>query len=229
MSDRQQPLGLTVHNLPQASETVAVLQRSRHKGRWQMLALLLVCLAPVVASYFTYYVIQPQGRTNFGELIAPQRPIPAGLQATTLDGRMQPLEALRGQWLLLSVAPGTCDGLCEDNLYLQRQLRELMGKEKDRIDRVWLISDAASPPAALMPALEQAAVLRVDAQALADWLSPAPGHNLSEHLYVVDPQGHWMLRFPPRLDKAGAAKAKRDLDKLLRASVAWDKPGRLAP
>ena len=70
-------------------------------------------------------------------------------------------------------------------------------------------------------------VRRVDAATLATWLQPAPGHTLEEHLYVVDPQGHWMMRFPARLDRAGAAKAKRDLDRLLRASASWDQPGRL--
>jgi hypothetical protein len=48
-------------------------------------------------------------------------------------------------------------------------------------------------------------------------------HRLEDHLYVVDPQGHWMMRFPADID---AARAKRDLDRLLRASSSWDKAGR---
>jgi hypothetical protein len=35
-----------------------------------------------------------------------------------------------------------------------------------------------------------------------------------------------MMRFPATMDAAGAAKAKRDLDRLLRASASWDKEGR---
>ena len=69
-------------------------------------------------------------------------------------------------------------------------------------------------------------MVRVPADALARWLAPAAGHQLSEHLYVVDPMGHWMMRFPAHLDKAGAGKAKRDLDRLLRASASWDQAGR---
>ncbi len=38
--------------------------------------------------------------------------------------------------------------------------------------------------------------------------------------------GNWMMRFPARLDIAGAAKAKRDVERLLRAANAWDEPGR---
>jgi hypothetical protein len=68
--------------------------------------------------------------------------------------------------------------------------------------------------------------VRVPAPQLAQWLAPDAGHSLAEHLYVVDPMGNWMMRFPARMDAAGAARAKRDLDRLLRASASWDDPDR---
>ncbi len=190
-----------------------------------MLLLALVCAAPVIASYFSYYVIRPEGRRSFGELIEPQRPLPAA-GATDLDGRPVELSALKGQWLLVSVAGGACNAVCQNNLYLQRQLREMLGKEKDRMDWVWLLSDGAGVADALHPAIAQATVLRVAPAVLADWLAPAPGHGLEEHLYVVDPMGHWMMRFPARLDKTTASQAKRDLERLMRASSSWDRAGR---
>ena len=182
----------------------------------------------MAASYFSYFVIRPQAHTNFGALIDPQRPLPA-LTATDLDGKPVPLTGLKGQWLLVSVAGGACDALCESNLYLQRQVREGLGKEKDRVDWVWLIDDEQPVRDALKPALHQATVLRVPEAALAQWLQPAAGHALNEHLYLVDPMGHWMMRFPADLDKAGAGKARRDLERLLRASSSWDQPGRDRP
>jgi hypothetical protein len=42
----------------------------------------------------------------------------------------------------------------------------------------------------------------------------------------VDPMGHWMMRFPPTQDLAGAARARKDLERLMRASAGWDQPGR---
>jgi hypothetical protein len=42
----------------------------------------------------------------------------------------------------------------------------------------------------------------------------------------VDPLGNWMMRFPAGLDMAGAAKAKRDINRVLRASASWDQDGR---
>lgn len=222
-----EPLGLTVHSLPSPQDALQGPARSAWHGRLRMLAVLLVCAAPVVASYFTYYVVRPEGRRNFGELIDPQRPLPP-LTAAQPDGRPVALPTLRGQWLLISVAGGACGAACERHLYLQRQLREALGKDKDRLDWVWLVRDDAPLPAALMPALAQATVLRVDGAQLARWLVPAAGQALDDHLYLVDPIGNWMLRFPAGLDRAKAASAKRDLERLMRAAASWDEPGRPA-
>ena len=214
-----------MHNLPAPDTVLARQARRTRAGRWQMLLLALVCAAPVIASYYSYYVVRPEARRSFGELIEPQRPLPTA-SATDLSGRPVELSTLKGQWLLLSVAGGACDAACENNLYLQRQLREGLGKDKDRLDWVWLVSDDARLPEALLPALGQATVLRVPPAVLADWLAPAAGQALTEHLYVVDPMGHWMMRFPAGLDKAGAGRAKRDLERLMRASSSWDQAGR---
>ena len=134
---------------------------------------MLVCAAPVIASYFTYYVLRPEARRNYGELISPQKDLPQA-EAKNLKGESVPLSGLKGQWLLVTVAPGACDDRCQKNLYFQRQLREIMGKEKDRLDRVWLVSDDAAIPETLLPALNQAHVLRIAPAVLQAWLRPAP-------------------------------------------------------
>lgn len=219
-SASDQPLGLTVHSVP-----VSVEAPSNVKGRWKMIAVLLVCAAPVIASYFTYYVIRPEGRRNYGELITPQRPLPA-VATTDLNGKPGELAILKNQWLLVNVAGAACEAACQQRLYFQRQLRESLGKGKDRLDRVWLVPDAASVDARLIPALTEARVLRISADVLAAWLPAAQGQRMEDHLYVVDPLGNLMMRFPANMDTAGAAKAKRDLDRLLRASGSWDKEGR---
>jgi len=222
-----EPLGLTVHSMPTPREALGGEAQARRtaRGRWKMVLVMLCCAAPVVASYFTYYVIRPEGRSVYGALIDPQRELPA-VTARTPEGASVDLRSLKGQWLLVSVADAACDALCERQLYLQRQLRESLGREKDRIDRVWLVADEAPVPERLANALHGATVLRVPAAQLAQWLAPQAGHALPEHLYVVDPLGHWMMRFPAGMDVAGAARAKRDLDRLLRASASWDNPGR---
>lgn len=221
----EQPLGLTVHDLPAPQEAALADEQRTRRGRWKMLLVALVCAAPVIASYFTYYVVRPEGRRNHGELVDPQRPLPS-ITGKTLDGRTVSLPSLQGQWLLVSVAGGACDAQCERHLFLQRQLRTGLGKDRERLDWVWLVTDDVPVRDALQPALKEATVLRVDGAQLARWLAPTPGRQLSEHLYLVDPMGHWMMRFPPTTDAAAAAKVRKDLERLMRASAGWDKPGR---
>jgi hypothetical protein len=216
-----EPLSLTVHSMPtpnrEAPRTAV--------GRWKMIAVLLVCASPVIASYFMYYVVRPEGRRNYGELIDPQRPLPA-MATATLEGKPGQITSLKGQWLLMSVGGAACEQTCQQRLYFQRQLREALGKEKDRLDWVWLVNDEAAVDKRLMPALSSSTTLRVPAAALSQWLVPAAGQKLEDHIYLVDPLGNWMMRFPANMDAAGAAKAKRDLDRLMRASASWDKEGR---
>jgi hypothetical protein len=67
---------LTVYDLP---DPLAVLQEDAKRtwgGRWRMILVLLVCAAPVIASYLTFYVIRPQTLSHFGELIQPVQAIP---------------------------------------------------------------------------------------------------------------------------------------------------------
>jgi hypothetical protein len=219
------PLGMTVHSMPDANQGLTNDAPRTRLGRWKMLLVMAVCAAPVVASYFTYYVVRPDGRRNFGALIDPQRPLP-DLMGTALDGTLVNLRALKGQWLFISVAGADCDEACAGRLYLQRQLRESLGKEKGRLDWVWLINDTTPVPEALLPALKEATVLRVPAAPLANWLQAQEGAKLPDHLYLVDPLGNWMMRFPPGLNAETAPNAKRDLDRLMRAAASWDKEGR---
>jgi hypothetical protein len=220
-----QPLDLAVHAMPAMPGLPTDTQLRTSWGRWKMTLIMLICAAPVLASYLAYYVVRPEARRLFGQLVEPQRPLPA-VAASNLEGRPVDLRGLKGQWLLLSVAPSRCDDPCQRHLYLQRQLREGLGKDRDRVDWVWLVSDEAAPPAALLPALKSATVLHVPRARLEAWLEAAPGQAIDEHLFLVDPVGNLMMRFPARLDVEGAGKAKKDIERVLRASSSWDRPGR---
>jgi hypothetical protein len=220
---RAEPLGLTVHAMPVPG--LAADARRTRVGRVRMLLVLAVCAAPVLASYFAYFVVRPAARTNYGTLILPTRTMPA-LALRSLDGATVAAASLRGQWLLVTVAPAACDEGCQQRLYMQRQLREMLGRERDRVDKVWFVTDGGE----LSPAVRRAVdadpalhVLRVPHEALAGWLQADAGRRLDEHLYLVDPMGEWMMRVPADADPA---RVKRDLDRLLRASASWDQPGR---
>ena len=215
------PLSFAVHSLPDP----AVVPQQR-AGRWKMLLVLAMCAAPVVASYFTFYVVKPSG-SAYGELIAPAVDMPADLPLTDLQGRAVTPASLRGQWLLTVVQGSDCPAACERQLFVQRQLREMLGKERARVDKLWLIPDSGTPRAEVLAAVSQkgaeVTVLRVPAERLQAWLKPAAGQTLAGHFYVIDPMNRWMERAPAEPEPK---KLKADLDKLLRASASWDTAGR---
>ena len=214
---------MAVHAVPVPD--VDSTQRQTRRGRARMLLVLAVCAAPVIASYFTYYVLRPQGRSNSGELILPTRAMPA-LELQRLDGTRVAAAALRGQWLLVSVGDAACEPACRKRLFMQRQLREMLGREKARVDKVWFVTGAQAVAAELNlpPATDPAAqVLRVERAALERWLGADSQVPIDEPLYLVDPMGELMMRFPPGLEPA---RIKRDLDRVLRASAGWDREGR---
>lgn len=220
-----EPLTLTVHSLPRLDSASVRDGASSPATRWMTRALLLVSAAPVIAAYVAYFGPRLEARHNHGELITPQRPLP-NLDAVDARGQVVPLPTLRHQWLLISVTLGECDEACQKRLFLQRQLRETLGQDKRRLDAVWLVVGNGPSTAALPQLAGAAQVLRVDGAQLAQWLQPAAGQQLQDHLYLVDPMGHWMLRFPAQIDPR---KAQADLERLLRASAPWDAAGRPDP
>ena len=187
--------------------------RFRH-ARLKLLGVLLVCAAPVIASYLAYYVLPPSGRTNYGTLIEPQRPVPE-LRVAGLDGAPARFAALRGQWVLLHADAGACGEPCAAKLHALRQQRTMTGKNRDRIERAWLVTDAAVPSPALLREYEGTVVLRADPAELAALLPVEPGRRIEDYLYVVDPLGNLMMRFEADGDPA---RIRKDIARLLKAS-----------
>jgi hypothetical protein len=189
--------------------------QARKRGRWMLWLVLLVCASPLIASYFTYYVIKPEKRSNYGTLVDQRaHPLPADL-ATTLDGTPQSLEQFKGKWVMLMTAPGACAQECQKQLYAMRQLRLMQGKEHG--PRRTRLADHR-PRAARHPRHPRirrhphAARRRRRGQTLA---AADGGTTPADHIYMIDPLGHLMMRFP---QNAEPRKVHKDIYKLLKAS-----------
>jgi cytochrome oxidase Cu insertion factor (SCO1/SenC/PrrC family) len=190
--------------------------KAKRLGRWKLFAVLLVCAAPMIASYLTYYVIKPAGRTNYGSLIDPRaHPIPQ-LGSTTLDGKPRTLEQLSGKWIMVKVGGGECLAACKEQLLEMRQWRLMQGKNMNRIERVWLVTDKQPLDAAILREHEGLNVLRAPLDAVAKWLPAEQGTDAADHIYLIDPQGNLMMRFPKQPDRR---RVYKDIAKLLKASA----------
>jgi peroxiredoxin len=194
-------------------------KRARKRGRWMLWLVLLVCASPLIASYFTYYVIKPEKRNNYGTLIDQRaHPVPA-LATTTLDGRPQALEQFKGKWVMLMVGSGACPDVCQKQLFALRQLRLMQGKEADRIERVWLITDQEPLDTLIIREYDGTHMLRADAATVTRWLPVDNGTTPADHIYLIDPLGHLMMRFPKDPQLQEVRKVYKDIYKLLKASA----------
>ncbi len=191
------------------------MEKNRQKGRWKLLAVILVCASPIILSYLTYYVIKPQSRTNYGAFIDPRDyPIP-DMALSTMAGKSTALDAYKGKWIMLQVDSGDCAAVCEKKLHDMRQLRLAQGKEMDRIERVWLISDDKPLDTILIREFDGTNMLRAKSDLVSGWLPVEAGTTMFDHIYMIDPLGNLMMRFPKDADPN---KIKKDVIKLLKAS-----------
>jgi len=173
--------------------------------RAKLLLIVSGFLVPIAASVATYVFFRPQATGNYGELVSP----PEAISAATFrreDGEAFRFEQLRGQWVVLVSEARACDASCTAKLYATRQVRLALGRDASRIVRVWV---AQAPPAAPAPPHEDLVVLRPPAP------EPAGPVNDPGHVYLVDPRGNVMMRWPREPDMARMLK---DLKTLLKAS-----------
>jgi cytochrome oxidase Cu insertion factor (SCO1/SenC/PrrC family) len=170
-------------------------------SRLKLLLIFAACAAPFVLGTLAYVLDWAPGATaNHGELITPPRPL-AGA----------PLDTLRGKWVLVAFDAAACDARCERKLYFMRQVRRAQGKEMGRVERLWVLTDTAAPKPALVAALENARIVQPQSR---EFVANFPG-NPAEHIYLIDPLGNLMLRFPKDPDPS---KMIKDLQRLLKYS-----------
>ena len=162
--------------------------------RNKLLWVALVCAAPLVlgtAAYLLHW--SPGAPSNYGELLTP----------TPVAG----LEVLRGKWVLVMFDASACDARCEQKLYYMRQVRRAQGKDMSRVERVWVITDGAGPREEILPGIEGTRLAVLSEKEF-------PGKAV-DHIYLVDPLGNLMMRFPRDPDPSRMIK---DLQRLLRYS-----------
>lgn len=180
-------------------------------SRSKFLLMLGVFALPVIAAYLAYFGWRPAGHGNYGDLLKV-----APLQHTsgrTLDGKSFNLDALQGKWVMVHSGASRCDPACVRQLYLMRQIRVAQGKEQSRIERLWVLSDNGSPDPVLLREHPGLLVWRPDDAVFSEQFPAA--RNRADHIYLVDPLGNLMLRFPAEADPK---RMMKDLKLLLKAS-----------
>jgi hypothetical protein len=176
-------------------------QRARRLGRIKLLALAAFFMLPVAAGYLAYSWWIPDQGSNYGELLPPR----------ALDDAV--IAALKGKWVLVQFDSGACGAYCEQKHYFMRQVRKAQGRDQTRVERLWLVTDTAAPRKGLLEAISGTRIEQGAARRLAEQFA-APGEAVN-HIYIVDPLGNLMMRFPRDPDPRRMLK---DLQRLLKTS-----------
>ncbi|MGI9309424.1 MAG: hypothetical protein ACR2P6_09185 [Gammaproteobacteria bacterium] len=168
---------------------------SRNSGRRSLLLLALLFFGPLAAAMFLYYSDvgwRPAATVERGLLLQPAVQLPE----TTLGEAQPPSEVLqlRGRWGLLYVAAEDCDALCQDALTTMRQVRLALGKDMGRIMRVLFVPQASPALASLF---EEHPGITVSPRSESADLQDLIGTPLAGELFISDPQGNLVMRFPP--------------------------------
>ena len=203
--------------IPASQADSSAINAQTRRGRIQMLLLLLACAAPVIASYFAYYVIKPEGgKTNFGTLVHPA-------QAANNAWFNVPLQ---GKWTLLLARPaGDCqikDEKCIEALFLMRQVKIAVGRESGRVQLLWVNTDGKSVDPEVAKAYDEKVAgfkvltLPTDLVARAEFLSWLNKEGAGEQIQLIDPSPAKMMLIPVTNSPKEFASIKKDLEKLLR-------------
>ncbi len=186
-------------------------QSNNPRGRGQLLLLAAVFFGPLIVAAWLYYggqSMQPEGRANAGALLEPITHIPDVLPESAL------LDESDGHWLLVYNNRDACDEGCRDALYTIRQSRLMLGREMDRVRRVFLHGE--TPPDTLFLAEEHEGLVTLVDAGLSDLLDDKrPGELADGGYYLVDPHGNLVMYFHPDIDPGEMVD---DIKRLLRLS-----------
>ena len=203
---------MSAENSPVPAQT----STEQRKSRRMLLLVAAVCIAPFVGSWALYYFWQPSGRVNYGELVEGVV-LPTAIMPSASGGKPFDFVQLRGRWVFVTADSGACNEACQSKLWKMRQVRLTQGKYLERIERAFLATDALAVSAAIIKEYEGTWFAAAQGSAPLKILPVAPqtGAQLTDHIYLVDPLGNVVLRFPKDADPS---RMKKDLQRLLRVS-----------
>ena len=174
----------------------------------------LLFFGPLAIAITMYYsggaLWRPQGSIAHGTLLAQPRTLPGEVMLLA-DGATA---AFTGKWSLLYVGRGDCDDACKETLYRTRQVRRAVGKEMARVQR-FFIATGGEPNPGFVAADHPGLLVMAEGLASRDAVLATLGAFAEGEVFVADPLGNVVLRFP-----AGTSMKDMhaDLQLLLKAS-----------
>lgn len=184
------------------------------------LLFIIACFAvPLATAWLLVGRWQPSSSVQHGELLNPARPL-VNLRLVTLDGQSLDSAALKGHWVMIYLGSALqCASPCQTALYDMRQVRLALGKEMMRVKTLVLLDGLPEAPLRQWLATEHTAMMVGVADAITrselDSVFIRSPETAKEWIYLLDPLGNLLMRYPVAVEPRGMLK---DLQRLLRLS-----------
>ncbi len=186
-------------------------EATKKSNRRKLILIMVLLLSPIVASYTLFLSGYRPGSVNYGDLLEPQKL--SGTGVTQRENEIFRIKNLRGKWVMLTIDSGDCNDACQQKLYYMRQIRTMQNKEMHRIERLWLVDDDVAIDDQLWNDYEGTVVVNAQDSEL---LNHIPNQERQRnHIFLIDPLGNLMLRFPENLEPR---KMSDDIKRLLHVS-----------
>lgn len=194
----------------------------RRRSRMKLILIIAIFAIPLLLASIYLHLVRSSGGqlgdTSRGQLIQPAVPLTEfsfGEGDTAFN-----LDVARGSWTMLYMPEGECNEACELNLYHMRQVRLALNHRMDRVQRAVLLETDSQLSTELLaehPGLIVATGDESEQAALRDQVSAAQEgmEKIDNAIYLIDPFGNIMLRFPPDLKPNSMLK---DIKHLLKVS-----------
>jgi cytochrome oxidase Cu insertion factor (SCO1/SenC/PrrC family) len=187
----------------------------RRRARTLLLVTFLLFFVPIVGAWLLNIFApdwRPFGTINHGTLVQPVRAVVTSGLAHA-DGTEVGAGYLSGRWTLVHVPGGACARDCVDALARTRQVRRALGEDMKRVQRLVVGADAAH--AGLIEPAPDLTFAVADSAWLASFSFADAGAGPLPGVYLIDPQGYLMMRYPPDVEVRGLLA---DLQRLLKIS-----------
>jgi len=180
-------------------------------GRRMFALVAAAFLGPLALAAWLYYAggsLAPAGRSNHGALLEPI----LNLAGTGPGSRLDRVYA--GSWLLLYVNGGRCGAECRDALTVLRESRLMLGKDMQRLNRVFCHGD--SVPDTVFLIQEHVGLTTIqDAELIALLDNKRPAGLEEGGYFLIDPLRNLVMYFRPDIDPSDMVD---DIKHLLRLS-----------
>lgn len=178
---------------------------SRLRSRLTLLLILALFLGSfAVAAWLRFTGWTPPHAKNYGTLIEP----PADFSATTFartDGTPYAWQPELNRWRIVVAPPADCPTACARTLDALYRVWLRQGRLADRVDVLWF-----GPLPAQGPQFRRLVPMRPDPRLAAALPPPQPDQA---PVYLIDPSGFLVMRYPPDFTMAGL---HQDVSRLLK-------------